>query len=139
MPLAVPSGCERELGEVRVEGCCRRVEGIRAHQEVAGNLPSAAEFTEANAAPARIREREIEQLKPSAQRALEAERVIPLRRADRPTNLAADVAELLGQRKRRPSTVGEAEVDAHGFTSRSTIAMISVRIAGSSTERERFA
>jgi len=89
--------------------------------------------------PAGIGESEIEQLQRATERSFESLRVIAVRRIDRPADLTSDIAELLRQRERRPSTAGKAGMQAHCFTSRSTIAVTFARIAGSSTERVRFA
>jgi len=57
---------------------------------------------------------------------------------DRAADFGPDVAELVGQRAGRPALLGQPLVRAHYSTKVPTIASISARTAGSSTDRDRF-
>jgi hypothetical protein len=81
-------------------------------EEVAHDLARPRDLAQARAAPARVREREIEQLEGAIECGVEATQIAFLPGPDRAADIGSCICELLGQRERPPTPACQAGVHA---------------------------
>ena len=114
---------------------------VGSGEEVDQHLARSRDFTQPGRRlpVAGIAEREVHQLERPVERAL---RHVWIARgpANRPAYLAAHMAQLIEEGQRPPSSLGQFAMlrPGHRRTSRATRSAIAVRVAGSSTERDRL-
>ena len=121
----------------------RRVRGSgNIEEESAELLARAEDLASAGSAPARVGGGKIEQLQCTRKSAVKTSGATRRMRADRSIYLAANVGELLYERKRRPPRaepwVNECAGRHGSRTSRATTPRMDSRISASSTPRLRF-